>query len=302
MSAPTPRVSVIVCTYNHSGSLVGTLASLAALQAAPDVPWELVVVDNNSNDDTRAVVERFFAEAPVAGRYVFEGRQGLSAARNCGMQAARGEIVAFTDDDVKVGPDWVQRLHEAFVAHPQVGMVCGRTELYRETLHPLGVRTSREARLYEHPAQPVGVGIGNNMAIRMDVVRRTGEFDVTLGAGTRMAAAEDTDYIYRVLRSGLPVLYCPDAVVYHDHDRVTDDQVRRIQLNYRRGCGALYVKHIVRGDAWALKLFYWELRDLARGLSGDRQARADAWAYIRATLEGGRLRVASELRTWLGRT
>ncbi len=301
MSGLPPRVSVVVCTYNHSQSLLGTLASLAAVEAPPGPGWELVVVDNNSSDDTRAVVERYFRESQVRGRYVFEGRQGLSAARNCGMRAARGEIVAFTDDDVKVGPDWVRRLQEAFDANPAVGMVCGRTELYRETLHPLGVRTSREARLYVHPAQPVGVGIGNNMAIRMDVVRRIGEFDVTLGAGTRMAAAEDSDYIYRVLRAGLPVLYCPDAVVYHDHDRVTEAQVRRIQLNYRRGCGALYVKHIWRGDGWALRLFYWELRDLSRGLSGGPQARREAWQYLRATLDGARLRIGSEVRTWLGR-
>ena len=301
MSAPPVRISVIVCTFNHSASLVETLASFAAVSAPAEPAWELIVVDNNSTDDTRAVVERFFASTPVRGHYVFEGRQGLSAARNCGLRAASGEIVAFTDDDVKVSPEWIRQLDEAFRANPAVGMVCGRTELYRETLFPLGVRTSREPKLHVHPTQPVSVGIGNNMAIRMDVVRRVGEFDVAMGAGTRMAAAEDTDYIYRILRSGTPVLYCPDAVVYHDHDRVAEAQVRRIQLNYRRGCGALYTKYACRGDAWALKLFYWDLRDLARQLSAGPDARREAWEFIRATLDGARMRMGTDLRAWLGR-
>jgi len=94
--------SVIICTYNRAKSLQKTLHSLAAMTLPADWLWEVIVVDNNSCDDTRAVVAGFARTARFPLRYVFEGMQGLCQARNTGLTVARSEVIAFTDDDVTV--------------------------------------------------------------------------------------------------------------------------------------------------------------------------------------------------------
>ena len=114
--ALTLSASVIVCTYNRASSLAQTLESLEKQVVRPGTEWEVVVVDNNSRDDTRAVVEGRQRNWPRI-RYLFERAQGLSNARNCGIRAARGEILLFTDDDVCPEPDWVQRILDGMALH-----------------------------------------------------------------------------------------------------------------------------------------------------------------------------------------
>src|SRR5262245_23716854 len=103
-------LSVIVCTYNRVDLLRHTLAALAAQRVSSSVRWDIVVGDNNSTDDTRLLIPNFARTAPVSTRYLFEGCQGLSYARNAGIAASEGAIVAFTDDDVMPDADWVQRV------------------------------------------------------------------------------------------------------------------------------------------------------------------------------------------------
>lgn len=107
-------ISVIVCTYNRSESLRRTLVSLAQLQAPSDTPWELLVVDNNSTDETAEVVETFSRSSSFPVRYAFAGNKGLSHARNEGIRVARGDIIAFTDDDVTVDSRWLWELQRIF--------------------------------------------------------------------------------------------------------------------------------------------------------------------------------------------
>src|SRR5438046_6195785 len=99
------RFSIVIATYNRAALLKDTLESLSRLQ--PGASWEVVVVDNNSPDDTRGVVEAASASYPAPLRYAFEREQGRSAALNHGFRIARGEIVVTTDDDVRVAPDWL---------------------------------------------------------------------------------------------------------------------------------------------------------------------------------------------------
>src|SRR6516162_11213107 len=92
-------VSVIICTYNRQHLLKAALKSILS-QQADGLRYEVVVVDNNSTDDTRQVIETFMGRGATNLRYLFEGRQGLSYARNAGVAVSRSPIVAFTDDDV----------------------------------------------------------------------------------------------------------------------------------------------------------------------------------------------------------
>lgn len=104
------KITVIVCTYNRCRSLAKALESITASELPNSVAWEVLVVDNNSNDQTREVVQDFCARHPGRFRYLFEATQGLSHARNAGVQQARGDIIAFTDDDLTVEPTWLRNL------------------------------------------------------------------------------------------------------------------------------------------------------------------------------------------------
>src|SRR5579863_4143034 len=107
-------VSVILATYNRTASLQKTLETFSAQVCPPDLTWELLVADNNSRDNTREVVEQFAKNANFPVRYLFEGRQGKSSALNAAIAATAGEIIAFTDDDVLLHPDWLCNLTRTF--------------------------------------------------------------------------------------------------------------------------------------------------------------------------------------------
>ncbi|HEY1482576.1 MAG TPA: glycosyltransferase, partial [Candidatus Acidoferrum sp.] len=105
------HLTVILCTYNRCRSLPAALQSVAAQQLPDALEWEILVVDNNSTDQTSDVVSEFAQRNPPGRiRYLFEPRQGLSNARNAAIREARGEVIAFMDDDVTVDPYWLQTL------------------------------------------------------------------------------------------------------------------------------------------------------------------------------------------------
>src|SRR5262249_9003098 len=120
---PVMKFSILIATYHRAAVLADTLASLARLQ--PGAAWEVVVIDNNSPDHTRDIVERAIPSFPVPLRYGFEREQGRSAALNTGFRLAQGDIIVTTDDDVRVEPDWLNRV-EAGLDSQQCDYVGGR--------------------------------------------------------------------------------------------------------------------------------------------------------------------------------
>src|SRR4026208_1092011 len=100
-----PSATVLICTYNRAGLLDATLASLRRLPTRRH--WDILVVDNNSTDDTRDVVMRHAAVSPVPLTWLFEGTQGKSVGLNAGINHSRGDIIVFTDDDVIVEDAWL---------------------------------------------------------------------------------------------------------------------------------------------------------------------------------------------------
>jgi len=109
----TTKITVIVCTYNRCQSLAKALDSIIAQIVPEPIGWEILVVDNNSSDQTRDVVEDFCLRYPRRFRYLLERQQGKSYALNAGIREARGDILAFTDDDVTVEPTWLNSLTSA---------------------------------------------------------------------------------------------------------------------------------------------------------------------------------------------
>jgi GT2 family glycosyltransferase len=259
----TLRISVIVCTFNRCESLRQTIDSLALMSVPADLEWELIVVDNNSNDDTAKLVRQLQRNGSLPIRYVFEKRQGLGFARNQGISAAKGEILAFTDDDCIVDAKWLCSIRREFLADPNLGGLGGKIELYNPKDKPTTIRPFTD-RIQFSSAQLFYLVAGCNMIFRREVFDIVGKFDPDF-TGCAGLVADDTDFIYRVHRQGFKIIYSPEVIVFHNHGRRTHEQIRELHKGYLRGRGGFYCKHVLAGDRHVLKMAYWEITPLLKG-------------------------------------
>jgi CelD/BcsL family acetyltransferase involved in cellulose biosynthesis/GT2 family glycosyltransferase len=217
-------LSVIVPTFNRARALGETLESLINQQVEP--PYEIIVVDNNSTDDTRAVVEAFAQKAPNKVRYVFETQQGSSAARNAGIAAARGDILAFVDDDVVAHPDWLSELSATYATHPDAWCVGGKVTLSLPKVLPPWFDPSSNVMVCYLSYQDFGEGVVRvdyplalstaNFSVRREVLARIGVFDTTLGRfDVGLLCGEDVDLCWRIQQAGGHVYFNSRAAVTH---------------------------------------------------------------------------------------
>ena len=217
-------LSAIICTYNRAKSLGVVLEDLSCQSVPPGFRWELIVVDNNSNDETRAVVEAYAKLAPMPVRYVFESRQGKSYALNLGIDAAEFELLAFTDDDVRIGRDWVHTMATAFDKY-DCDIVAGRIRAAWASPPPAWYVTDGPYTLMEvivsFELGPVAhttsrLPYGANMGLRKSRVLAVGGFRVDLGPrGNALTRCEDTELGARLLEAGAKCQYVPDVIVDH---------------------------------------------------------------------------------------
>jgi glycosyltransferase involved in cell wall biosynthesis len=265
------KISIIIASYNRAQLLRHFLQEIS-LQIVPNhVKWEVLVVDNHSVDETKNVVESYVSANPQRFRYIFEGRRGKSPALNTGIQNSTGDILVFTDDDCLPDATWLRAIANEFESDSSLAVLGGRVELYCKEDWPVTIRTYRERIPFSSVGQLFSLILGCNMAIRRSVVDAVGDFDLLLGPGTKMGAvAEDSDFLYRVFKKGFKLVYSPDVLVYHNHGRKTDAQVQALNHKYVVGRGAFYSKHIFRADLCVLKMAYWEVSALIKGLISER--------------------------------
>jgi hypothetical protein len=249
----------VLCTYNRARLLAQALAHLDASAARANASVEFVVVDNNSRDDTKAVIAAASLTTSVGVRYVLETQQGLSFARNRGIQESKGTVIAFTDDDCIVDPNWISALWREFVASPDVAVLGGRVDLYSPEDKPVSIRPLTNRVRYTDPGQIYGLIIGCNLAVRRDAVTLIGRFDPALG-GTKGVTADDIEFVYRAMRRGLGVLYTPEPRVFHNHGRRLPKELKALARSYTKGRGALFCKYILKGDRTILRHAWWEIR------------------------------------------
>ena len=228
-------VTVILCTYNRCEDLAGALQSIAASQVASSVTWEVLVVDNNSTDQTRNVVDGLCRRYPGHFRYIFESRQGLSYARNAGIANARGEVLAFTDDDVTVEPTWLQNLTAEMLNDNKWAGAGGRTLPAQKFTPPDWLSNDFDTwagivfayfDLGNEAAELHRAPYGANMAFRRAVFAKYGGFRTDLGRnpGDKISN-EDTEFGRRLMAAGERLRYEPSAIVYHPivHGRITQE-------------------------------------------------------------------------------
>jgi glycosyltransferase involved in cell wall biosynthesis len=292
------EISVVICTRNRAESLRRTLHRFSEITIPEGCSWEIIAVDNGSTDSTRTVIEEFRIASGLNVIYIYEPKPGLSHARNRGIREATGEMIAFTDDDIIVDTFWIQGIYREGCSNENAAMCFGQTKPYSPETPHLSTHEKDTRQRYSFPCSPWAVGHGNNMIMRSSLVGSVGAFDTWLGAGSRVGAAEDTDYVYRVLRSKREILFSPSIVVYHDHDRISQDDVRRIEQNYAKGRGAFYCKHIIRGDIYAAKLLYWEVRWVVKRFLEVRDGRRKAVVNLTKLLQGFGIRILMELHAF----
>jgi glycosyltransferase involved in cell wall biosynthesis len=218
------KVAVILCTHNRSQSLRQALESVAASVLPESVGWEVLVVDNNSKDETRRVVEEFCRRYPGRFRYLFEPRQGKSYALNTGIREAEGEILAFMDDDVTVEPTWLGNLTANLYDGEWAG--AGGRIFPQQTFStppwltldgPHGMRGVLVLfDLGDQPGELSMAPFGTNMAFRKEVFEKHGAFRTDLGPSpTNELRHEDTEFCHRLVAARERLRYEPLAVVYH---------------------------------------------------------------------------------------
>jgi len=257
-SADGPKVSVVLCTHNRPTGVRRTLKSFQELHYKN---LEILVVDNAPTDEeTAAVVSEFAANDPRI-RYVREPAKGLSRARNRGLAEVTGELIAFTDDDVRVDRLWVDGLLRGFNRRSDVACITGlvaSTSLEHPAEQYFDRRvwwsSSCEHRIHTgkrepgdsalHPYTSGTFGTGANFACRVDVLRELGGFDQCLGAGSPTRGGEDLDIFVRLLRGGHALSYEPSALVWHDH-RVDDASLRSQMYAYGLGLTAYMTKYLL---------------------------------------------------------
>jgi len=235
--------SIIVCTYNRADVVCDTLAGLQHLELPKEGIVEVIVVDNASTDHTREVCETGCQQLSLPARYIYEGTPGVSAARNRAIAEARGEVLAFLDDDAVSEPGWLNGILAVYDQYPNADCVGGRIVLDWKTPPPPWWNANMDHHLsaldlgpdviqLHYPDYPYGA----NMSFRRRVFARGGAFDSALGRrGKVLEGGAETAMCMAVEQAGGELYYTPHATVHHraDDSRAQADYL--LKKSYRHG-------------------------------------------------------------------
>jgi glucosyl-dolichyl phosphate glucuronosyltransferase len=212
-------LSIIICTRNRAESLRETVNSLFSAQNLEVPGWEVLVIESSA-DHTDEVCQEFQKKFPQHFRFLNEKKLGKSQALNTGIAAAKGEILAFIDDDVICTSNYVGAIQAAFSTY-STDAVAGRVFLDCEGGYPEWLGTGDLAQMADlqdfgdEAKEWKGTLCGTNMVVRADVFRRSGGFALELGPGPNTVGMwEDTEVSIRMRREGCQMMYVPDQVFY----------------------------------------------------------------------------------------
>jgi glycosyltransferase involved in cell wall biosynthesis len=241
------RLTISICTWNRAGLLQPTLERLTRVRVPSDVALEVLVVNNNSTDETDDVLESFSDSLPL--RRLFEAEPGLSNARNRAVRAAAGDYMLWTDDDVLVDEGWLEAYRDAFLRYPDAAIFGGPVEPLFAAPPPTWLLQTIDqfsGALALRNLGPITVPLtrwhepfGANMAFRADALARY-PFDVALGVSairpTSSVAGEETAVIHAMLDDGLTGWWIPEARVRHyvPAERMTTAYLRRKAISWGR--------------------------------------------------------------------
>ncbi|WP_022823992.1 glycosyltransferase [Hymenobacter norwichensis] len=221
-------VSVIVCCYNSSNRLSATIEHLANQKVPAGILWEIVIVDNNSTDDTkeRAAVEWRKYNSTVSFRVVVEQSPGLSAAREKGIEEALYDYLIFCDDDNWLDCNYVNKVFELLKAHPQVAVVGGNNVAVFETAPPawisffqhsyaIGNQGEGTFEILEGNRYIVGAGMAFKKAAYLDIKRKAFNFYLTDRIGNKVVGGGDVELCFIFKLAGYKIAYSAELILQH---------------------------------------------------------------------------------------
>lgn len=268
-------ISFIICTYNRAKYIYECLSRLA--KNTEQTGWEIVLINNNSTDNTAAECERFERDYPqTAYHYFMETQQGLSFARNRGIVESHGDWVVFLDDDAMVESDYIVNLKHYLTQNPEAAAFGGKIEPFFEEGEPewyskwsMGFVSAIDQGSTVHVFPNNKFPIGANMGIKRKVVEQIGGFNTELGrTGNNLLAGEEKDLFNRIREEGGAILYFPNISVRHciPARRTTKEFVSKLaygigvseRLRTRNISGAAYFKRLL-GECvkWAGTIVLW---------------------------------------------
>jgi GT2 family glycosyltransferase len=241
-----------------------------------------VIVDNGSSDATTQVLEAFGRSFSGHLRLLHHERPGLGGARNAGWRAARGSIVAFTDDDCYPREDYLSRIQSCF-SDPRMGFAAGRVLLYDQLDYPVTIQLS-DRRVEFPPKSYIAPGDihGANFGFRRQALEAVGGFDERLGAGSKYHSAEDTDAVARVSAMGWWGVYDPAPTVLHHHRRRAPEQLRQLKKAHGIGAGAYFIKCLANPELRGKYLYRWPKAMMRSGLRRSLWQVVGAWRFLAA--------------------
>ena len=269
-------VSVAIPTIGRLDLVAQCLASIASC----DPPAaEILVVDQSGDEAVADLVSRY---SDAGARLVYSARRSRSQARNLALQEAANDLVAFTDDDCTVEPDWIGAAWKHAGERPRTA-VTGRVLPVGDPAGVPSTIVAPERRDYTGMRLPAAL-FGNNMVFDRSTAAEIGGFDHAV------IPAEDNDFSYRWLKAGYEIRYEPELTVHH-HDWRDHEGLERLYVEYARGQGKFYAKHLRSGDmtmAWFIvRHFYLGGRGLAAGIVKRRPRWSDERRGIFAGFPGG---------------
>jgi len=306
------KASVVICTYNREQLIEASILAVQRQDFSQEF-YEILVVDNNSTDRTKEIVHRLIPPSPVSIRYIFEENQGLSFARNAGINNAKGEVVVFTDDDIDAEPNWLKDIVAAF-DDPQVACAGGPirpiwpfpkpewlTERWQGPLTISEFKPAKDAGEFKGPYYPWGA----NIAFRKDVFQTTGMFPTDLGRiGNCLLSNEEINLCRKIEESGKRIKFAPNAIIHH---KIAPERIRKIWLHHRtywqgRSCAVLDI-NTGRNIYSQLRANTIKLQNLAKGNSDTFERRCiskEIFGYFHQLIEGtpneGRVSVLRRMR------
>jgi glycosyltransferase involved in cell wall biosynthesis len=283
MSQRTLRVSVALTTRNRADHALACVKTILANEGFD----QLFVIDQSDGDQTEAAIATL-DDARL--RFIRTESRGVTRGRNLGAELAQGDVIAFTDDDCRVAPDWIPALTRIFGNDPEVAVICGRVRV-AEAVKGLGFTEKFEPRerVWQGRYPPFGDwGITANLAVRLDVLARVGKFDPMLGAGAPLRSGGEPDLLFRVLRDGFKVVNASEVRVDHLGVRKHGKESRKLIRGYAIGTAAALFKHIRVGDSAALRVYLRFIAANARRVGANlvRGKRPNGLGYLLFFLAG----------------
>ena len=267
------KISAIICTFHRPGTLGQAIGSLCNQSLSPD-EYEIIVVDNNSQDQTPNIVKPYIQNSAPKVHYIVEKKQGLSHARNTGVAFSQASVVSFIDDDAVADVNWLAEILEVYDQSPNVAAVGGKIIPQWDEPPPAWfnekfagylsiIDWGEETRVLSWPERI----LGTNSSFKKEILEALGGFDVNLGRrGNLLMGAEETMLQKAIMDTGGVVIYTPKAIVHHriSSRRLSDKYLLRLAYGngrtdaFLQGQKGIFSSLFGR-TKYMLKLLFWSL-------------------------------------------